>query len=154
MKVKDTRSKVLFKSAYDYPRTIGETFDYQYKWSWYDENMNLHHDEENQFDKMQSVEVLTSQEYVDRGIIPDEFGGNYIDISDMPTDLPDLLDYGRKLKLKIDELVQDRSKLGVVKNEDEISLSDSQAADLSVKEGDGKTDGVDGVKSEVKGEVK
>ena len=121
-----------FRSAFD--RGISkpeEEFCYIYKWYYYDDKGDLEEDSINQFEVVQSVDVLTPTEMVTKGVIPNDTGAVYGDFTDLPSDYIGLLDYIRNLQDSLSAVQGQKSASGdreIAEKVIEIAAADTASA--------------------------
>lgn len=121
-----------FRSAFNRGVSKPEQeFCYVYTWYYFDDKGNLKQDSVNQFEAVQSVDVLTPTEMVTKGVIPNDSGGIYGDITNLPSDFIGLMDYIRSLQDSLSVVKGQRPESGnrkIAEESIEVTAADSAAA--------------------------
>lgn len=121
-----------FRSAFNRGVSKPEQeFCYVYTWHYFDDKGNLKEDTINQFEAIQSVDVLTPTEMVTRGVIPNDSGAVYGDITNLPSDFIGLMDYIRHLQDSLSAVQGKGPESGnreIAEEGIEVTAADSAAA--------------------------
>lgn len=121
-----------FRSAFDRGVSKPEQeFCYVYTWYYFDDEGNLKEESINQFEAIQSVDVLTPTEMVTKGVIPNDTGAVYGDITNLPSDFIGLLDYIRNLQDSLSAVQGQKSASGdgeIAEESIEVTAADTASA--------------------------